>query len=447
MSTITTTVTGSWPLINGQMATGRVLIEPHTEGVTPGSIIPRVGVAESLTAGAFSVALTTIDGLQLDITEQINDADNPVPYTVTCHGGTLDLSIAPRSAPTPASLYLLASEVGQPGGLVPLDDTGHVEQRFLPSTAAGVQSVTATNGTVLVDNTDPQNPKVVIGAIPESAVIGLLSDLATLASSIAGKAPAARNIGTTGGLTGGGDLTADRMLGISYGTTINTAAQGNDGRIVGAVQSSIFTTKGDLLAATGAGALVRLPVGTDGQVLTADSSQTAGTRWAPASGGGGGTTVNKIRQRYVSGTLNPPLSTGGNWQQLMQADPGGGSPGPFEIAIAAQAGWDLDAGYSAMMEVSPGTVYDLAIRVGSTLVYFFSTWSGTPSSQGDPTFYPIQAGATFLGHAAPDGLTLDSSHIDVDGKVHLVMGYNSNGTGKFYAESELSFRWWAATSH
>jgi hypothetical protein len=42
---------------------------------------------------------------------------------------------------------------------------------------------------------------------------------------------------------------------------------------------TIATTKGDLLAATAASTLARVGVGTDGQVLTADSGETAGVKW------------------------------------------------------------------------------------------------------------------------------------------------------------------------
>ena len=40
------------------------------------------------------------------------------------------------------------------------------------------------------------------------------------------------------GLTGGGDLSANRTLAVNYGTTAGTAAQGNDSRITGAAQKS-----------------------------------------------------------------------------------------------------------------------------------------------------------------------------------------------------------------
>ena len=51
------------------------------------------------------------------------------------------------------------------------------------------------------------------------------------------------------------------------------------------IPAATATTKGDLLAATGSAAITRLGVGTDGQVLTADSTQAPGMKWAAAAGG------------------------------------------------------------------------------------------------------------------------------------------------------------------
>jgi hypothetical protein len=50
-----------------------------------------------------------------------------------------------------------------------------------------------------------------------------------------------------------------------------------------AVQPSTLTTKGDTYVATAASTVTRLGVGTDGQVLTADSTQTKGLKWATPS--------------------------------------------------------------------------------------------------------------------------------------------------------------------
>ena len=55
-----------------------------------------------------------------------------------------------------------------------------------------------------------------------------------------------------------------------------------------AIPSSSFTVKGDILAATGAGTYSGLTLGSNGQVLTVDTTTATGVKWA-ASGGGGGT--------------------------------------------------------------------------------------------------------------------------------------------------------------
>jgi hypothetical protein len=68
------------------------------------------------------------------------------------------------------------------------------------------------------------------------------------------------------------------------GTTITIAA---DGTITASGDgSSVLTTKGDLLGYDTTAN--RIPVGSDGTVLTADSTQALGVKWAAVSGGGSG---------------------------------------------------------------------------------------------------------------------------------------------------------------
>ena len=60
------------------------------------------------------------------------------------------------------------------------------------------------------------------------------------------------------------------------------------GRVPGAtgIQPSIVDAKGDLIAATAADSVSRLAVGANGTVLTADSAETTGLKWAAPAGGG-----------------------------------------------------------------------------------------------------------------------------------------------------------------
>jgi hypothetical protein len=53
-----------------------------------------------------------------------------------------------------------------------------------------------------------------------------------------------------------------------------------------AIQNTIVDAKGDLIAATAADTPARLAVGTNGHVLTADSTAATGLKWAAAGGGG-----------------------------------------------------------------------------------------------------------------------------------------------------------------
>lgn len=51
--------------------------------------------------------------------------------------------------------------------------------------------------------------------------------------------------------------------------------------------ATLITAKGDLVVGSASAAADNLPVGTNGYVLTADSSETLGVKWAANSGGSG----------------------------------------------------------------------------------------------------------------------------------------------------------------
>lgn len=72
------------------------------------------------------------------------------------------------------------------------------------------------------------------------------------------------------------------------------------------IEKSLLTTKGDLIAASGASTPVRVGVGSNGQVLTADSAQSAGVKWASVSA----LEVDTWRLEFTSATSLTLVGTG-----------------------------------------------------------------------------------------------------------------------------------------
>jgi hypothetical protein len=103
----------------------------------------------------------------------------------------------------------------------------------------------------------------------------------------------------------------DNQVGDITGVTAGTGISGGGTSGTVTVTNTMATAidaKGDLVAGTGADAFARLAVGTNGQVLTADSAESTGLKWATSSSGGmtviqsGSLTGSTVSITGISGT-------------------------------------------------------------------------------------------------------------------------------------------------
>lgn len=203
-------------------------------------------------------------------------------------------------------------------------------------------------------------------------VVDNLTDLdSRVTTNASGKADKTTTVSAGTGLTGGGDLSANRTLTVAYGTTAGTATQGNDTRVANAVQTSRLVSAGTGL--TGGGDLSAdrtLTVAYGNTSTTAASgdrvttletiSNTAGRRWHAS-------TTAVIAQAAGTVAANTPVVH------------------PFDTVETTEVGYTYSAG---VFTVTNAGVYDLVANLcgtpgtttGSYVRAFISLISGGAST-------------------------------------------------------------------
>lgn len=108
------------------------------------------------------------------------------------------------------------------------------------------------------------------------------------------------------------------------------------------INTPSLSNKGELLFGQGSGARPAvLPASTDGLVLTLDSTQPTGTKWAAGGGGGGGITWNTVSGTSQSAAVNNGYITN-NANLVTVTLPSTASVGDMvEIAGKGAGGWKV----------------------------------------------------------------------------------------------------------
>lgn len=119
------------------------------------------------------------------------------------------------------------------------------------------------------------------------------------------------------------------VLALTGDMTVSGLVDGRDVAADGTALDAldVGTTTGDLLVHNGT-TYVRLPVGTNDQILTADSAQAAGVKWAAGGGGGSGSGTGSWTYADLASTFSDATGPiGWEWGKIDD------SPSPTDIAI------------------------------------------------------------------------------------------------------------------
>lgn len=151
---------------------------------------------------------------------------------------TAAISTEATSRSTADALLVPLSQKGAALGVATLDSGGFVPDSQIPAAIARDSEVDSKISTAInaLVNSSPGT----LDTLKELAdALGDDPNFAgTITTLIGTKMPQTWTISAGTGLTGGGDGSANRSLAVSYGAIAGTAAQGNDSRIVNAVQTS-----------------------------------------------------------------------------------------------------------------------------------------------------------------------------------------------------------------
>jgi hypothetical protein len=195
--------------------------------------------------------------------------DPALSNNVIISAGSSDIKLAINE--TDAVSFGGLSNYGTAGQVLTSGGTGAAPTWTTVSGGGGVAGVTGTTP-ITVNNTDPANPIVGVNASSTTAA-GVVQLNDTVVSTSTTEAATANAVKTAY------DLAA------------------------AAVPKSAYTAKGNLIVATAASTPTALAVGSNGQVLTANSACASGVAWDNAGGGSGTVTSITAGTGLTGGTI------------------------------------------------------------------------------------------------------------------------------------------------
>lgn len=349
---------------------------------------------------------------------------------VTVEGNTVLSNQTPKGIITVTTLGLLQTEAVQTGNSGKFLTTNGTNISWATIPAAGVTSVAMTVPSFLQVSGSP------------------ITSTGTLAVSLTNENA---NLVMAGPTTGSADVPAFRSL-VANDIPNLAASKITSGQLAiaqggtnGATQTAGFnnlspvTTKGDIICSNGTDN-IRLGVGTNGQLLSSDSTQSSGLKWITASGTGTVTSVALALPSIItvtgspvtaSGTLTGTLATQ-TANTIFSGPASGGAVAPtFRAMVAA----DLVA-----HDVSKLTSGTLAFARGGTGQTTFAN-QRIPFSNGTI----LTSDANFIYDTTNNRLTLGGSgtarigSVVTSGSTVALQAYSSGTNNAFQIKNQSSY--------
>lgn len=217
---------------------------------------------------------------------------------------------------------------------------------------------------------------------------------------------------------------------------------------------AVITTKGDLIAGNSSGDAARLAVGTNGQVLTADSSTSTGLKWATPAGAlnwslinTGGTALSGAGTHTISGISGKDnimiifhaakTATASAYMRVRPNNNTGNvydHGGPFNIATL---NYDPDTSFFAFGEIDANTI-TLGRQNGSGTAELYGTMYMTGCNGTGYKSYRLMTGFGNAGAGVDQymyfhGGMMDDTNAITSITVYLSAGTFSAGTVYVYA--------------